>query len=80
MSTQSGIIYAPWTPEQVAALERHQASGQAHPYTCNASGCRKDLIPTVNGWICECGETQDWFNGFTLAPGLPWMTETEEKK
>ena len=75
---QPDIIRAPWTPEQVAALEHHQASCMAHPYTCNNYGCRKDLIPTTNGWVCECGETQDWFYPFTIAPGLPWMRAEEE--
>ena len=48
------------TPEQIAALNRQQHSGQVHPYTCG-SGRRTDadhldgegvLVATEDGWVC----------------------------
>ena len=63
------IIYAPWTPTQVAALNRYQQLRQGHPYTCG-SGRRTDehhldgegvLVATENGWSCPyCDYTQHW--------------------
>lgn len=63
-------IRAPWTPEQVEALNRWQASDFVHPYTCGH--CRdadpdfplRDehrLTATQSGWVCPtCHYTQDW--------------------
>lgn len=61
----SDQIKAPFTPEQVAALQFYQDSGVFHPFTC---GNRENhppemyrLTPTVRGWICQfCDYTQDW--------------------
>jgi len=53
-------VTAPWTEEQVAALNEYQHSGCFHPYTCpfNSGAC---LVATREGWVCEhCGYTQDW--------------------
>jgi hypothetical protein len=61
-------ITAPWTPVQVAALNRWQANPTVHPFTCG-SGNRMDaahttyqaghpdqdfgqLVASVNGWFC----------------------------
>ena len=51
---------APWTPEQVAALNAWQTGSATHPYTCpNNSSAR--LVPTADGWVCEgCDYTQSW--------------------
>lgn len=54
---------APWTPEQVAALERRQADTSRHAYTCANDECQSVLKPTTDGWVCEtegCGYKQDW--------------------
>lgn len=61
-------IFAPWTDEQVAALNRFQVESGMHPFTCG--GTRFDekhgdtgwrLIATRGGWICSgCDYTQDW--------------------
>jgi len=54
----SRVVYAPWTDEQVAALERRQDNDMLHEYTCN---CGHQLIPSTNGWWCEeCPYTQNW--------------------
>jgi hypothetical protein len=70
--TQHGtlILRAPWTPEQVAILNRWQECGDVHPYTCG-SGYRTNksihpdgegkLVATESGWICpNCDYTQGW--------------------
>lgn len=61
-------VRAPWTAEQVAALNRWQANADVHPFTCG-SGVRMDaahrafqashpdqdfgqLVATENGWAC----------------------------
>ncbi|MFJ3200968.1 hypothetical protein [Streptomyces sp. NPDC086989] len=59
-------ITAPWTSEQVQALNDYQERGDMHPYTCGAlhpSGRSPVLDATHSGWVCPdpaCGYTQDW--------------------
>ena len=60
---------APFTEEQVAALNAAQANPNLHPYTCG-SGRRTDaahldgegvLVATKTGWVCPyCDYRQDW--------------------
>lgn len=61
-------IVAPWTPEQIAALQDYQdgkgtwGSIPHHPYTCE-NHSHVSLIPAVNGWHCsvpECDYVQTW--------------------
>jgi hypothetical protein len=79
-------ISAPWTMDQVDALNRYQRQGSFHPFTCG--GERGDaahksyaqekgdpdwglLVATPDGWICPvCGYRQDWAHGF-MAADLP---------
>lgn len=59
---------APWTPEQVAALNARQRDGSYHPFTCG--GNRTDanhldgegvLVATPDGWVCPyCDYRQNW--------------------
>ncbi len=70
------VVNTPWTPEQVAALNRYQHAGDFHPYTCG-SGNRQDewhldgegiLVATANGWVCPyCDYKQDWAHSFSTA-------------
>jgi hypothetical protein len=70
-------LVAPFTPEQVEALNRFQKGRWMHPFTCG-SGNRTDanhldgegvLVATENGWICPyCDYTQDWAHDFMLLP------------
>jgi hypothetical protein len=58
-------LRAPWTAEQVETLNRYQASGLMHPYTCpNWHGEpveRRNLLATEAGWTCRhCDYKQDW--------------------
>jgi hypothetical protein len=71
---------APWTPEQVAALNRFQQGRWMHPFTCGSSrrtdADHKDgeglLVATEKGWICPfCDYTQDWAHEFMFQP-CPW--------
>lgn len=62
------MIRAPFTPEQVEALNRWQASNMRHPYTCPGTHpeCRehRELFVTRDGLICQCGRyKQDWAHG-----------------
>jgi hypothetical protein len=62
---------APFTPEQVEALNRWQRQGYMHPFTCpgDRTDCwdNSDLIATEAGWVCACGRyTQDWAHDFMV--------------
>ncbi len=62
------MIKAPWTPEQVEALNAYQRDPTRHPLTCG--GDRTDaahldgegvLVATPDGWRCPfCSYRQDW--------------------
>lgn len=58
------MIWAPWTDEEVVALNANQVSGAIHPYTCLRShpdGTRV-LKATADGWMCEhCDYIQKWY-------------------
>jgi hypothetical protein len=61
-------IYAPWTPEEVAALNEYQDKGVFHPFTCGHGALGQHvsgvfLVATEAGWRCpfqDCEYTQDW--------------------
>lgn len=58
-------VKAPWTQDQVAALELYQQHPRFHPYTCpyTHDWRNRRLVPTVDGWVCghpHCDYTQDW--------------------
>lgn len=77
-------IVAPWTQEQVDALNRYQREGRFHPFTC---GCRDDeahraharangdpdyglLVAGRGGWTCPvCAYAQDWAHAFMAEGG-----------
>jgi hypothetical protein len=67
------MIRAPWTPEQVAALNRFQAEGGMHPFTCgndHATGALH-LVAHEDGWHCwlpDCDYRQDWAHAFMAEP------------
>ena len=75
------VTKAPWTEDQVAALQSHQENPRVHPYTCtqrdlpghkeyaqkNGQYDHGMLVPTPNGWVCPvCSYTQNWAFMFTL--------------
>lgn len=58
-------IHAPWTPEQVAALNSWQRTGYLHPFTCGKNSEHRVLVATPDGWMCEdCDYRQDWAHAF----------------
>ena len=63
---ENGKIVAPFSSEQVEALNKYQANDLVHEYTCGAedrSQCPSGgtLIATPDGWVCPCGKyTQRW--------------------
>lgn len=66
-----GSRRAPWSSDEVAALIRHQASSNRHPYTCLRSSHRV-LVPTTDGWVClDCDYRQDWARADDTVLGEP---------
>ena len=69
----TNLIYAPWSGEQVSALNTFQQRGNIHPFTCGAvhsSGRSPLLVATPDEWICpdpSCDYTQDWAHAFMAA-------------
>jgi hypothetical protein len=78
----------PWTPEQVAALNRYQHGGWFHPFTC--AHCRDAdprwpspdehiLVATEDGWTCPtCDYTQHWAHGFMFDGPPEWFQLLKE--
>lgn len=76
-------LCAPWTVEQVAALNRWQNTGHVHPFTCGndrmdaahvtyqAGHPDQDfgqLVASIHGWFCPvCSYRQDWAHDFMAA-------------
>jgi hypothetical protein len=57
---------APWTPEQVAALNLFQTESGMHPFTCPGG---RLLTATPDGWQCShCPYTQQWAIPFMAQP------------
>jgi hypothetical protein len=67
-------IRAPWTPEQVAALNAFQQRGGMHPFTCgHEHPAHPDAVleATPKGWRCfvlGCEYEQDWAHAFMADP------------
>jgi hypothetical protein len=61
-------IHAPWTAEQVGALNRWQKLGYVHEFTCPGDHADdRALVAAADGWHClTCGYTQDWAHDFML--------------
>jgi hypothetical protein len=69
------IMKAPFSDDQVKALNAYQRIGLLHPFTCpgDQPQChdRRELIATTKGWVCQCGcYTQDWAHDFMLNPSM----------
>lgn len=66
-------ICAPWTPEQVDALNQFQSGGGMHPFTCGNDhhGTHMVLIARSDGWYCSqppCDYRQSWAHAFMAQP------------
>lgn len=70
------IIRAPWTPEQVDALNAFQRRGGMHPFTCGGehTPASPALVAYTDGWRCpqpygeSCDYRQDWAHAFMAEP------------
>jgi len=67
------VIRAPWTSEQVDALNAFQERGGMHPFTCGAEAHPVHLVLLAHrdGWRCSdpaCGYRQDWAHAFMADP------------
>lgn len=74
------IIRAPWTAEQVTALNAFQQRGGMHPFTCGGDHAPGSpaLVAYADGWRCPqpygeaCDYRQDWAHAFmAAAPAVP---------
>lgn len=76
MEAKTVTLKAPWTQEQVDALNAYQHLGNFHPYTCpyTHDWRSRRLLATVDGWVCvhpHCDYTQDWAHSRAVElPGL----------
>lgn len=67
-------IRAPFTPEQVKALNGYQETGQFHPFTCGSPSHLYHspvLVAHEDGWHCPeeaCGYRQAWALAFMASP------------
>lgn len=75
------IIRAPFTPEQVEALNAFQWSAGMHPFTCGGEHVPGSplLVARADGWHCtdpygeDCDYRQDWAHPFMADPEA-WPT------
>ncbi len=59
-------VFAPFSPDQVEALNAYQKLGYVHPYTCGR--CLAKLVAKADGWHCTapgCTYTQQWAHAYT---------------
>jgi len=76
---QVKVVKAPWTPEQVAALNEFQTAENGHPFTCGGNRTDKYhldgqgvLVATVYGWVCPyCDYEQDFAYDMMFKPVSP---------
>jgi hypothetical protein len=71
MNSQIERIYAPFSQDQVTALNAFQSNPRNHPFTCDnpvciiEDGTSAPLIVRERGWICpSCSYTQNWAHKF----------------
>lgn len=74
-------IHAPFTKEQVVALNQYQG-GPFHAFTCRDRGDHigeGELVATTRGWICpQCRYEQDWAWGFMVREGARYEANAPE--
>lgn len=78
-SGQLPVVRAPWTDEQVAALNRFQR-GPWHPFTCgHKPSSHGYLVATNLGWECRyCDYRQDWAHLFMTQ--THWDTDDDRSR
>lgn len=72
-------LRAPWTQDQVDALNAYQHLGAFHPYTCLQphEGTARYLVATTEGWVCtQCPYTQNWAHDRAVTLGIEkWLND-----
>jgi len=63
------VVHAPWTVEQVDAINNHQRTGRFHELTCrNDHAGDRTLFATSDHLICpHCTYTQTWVPNVVIA-------------
>lgn len=75
------MIKAPFTPEQVEALNNWQKAGIYHPYICGNEQCCQDLIATEQGWTCPCCDyKQNWAHNVAVKSSTQEETNIKEER
>ena len=65
-------IHAPWTENQVAALNGWQQRLDVHSFTCGNDSRHAVLVATPDGWRCvECAYQQLWAHAFMAGAPEP---------
>lgn len=62
-------IFAPFTEEQIEALNSWQRNGKFHPFTCK-NHRNISLTATADGWHCsveKCSYAQNWAHDFMVS-------------
>lgn len=64
-------VFAPWTIEQVEALNHFQGRSDVHAFKCDNLTCvggeKALLVATTTGWVCGiCPCTLDWAYDFMM--------------
>ena len=66
--TDADLVHAPFTDEQVEALNAFQKLGYFHPFTCGHDHDGDRILVAANdGWHCVypgCEYTQNWAHVF----------------
>jgi ABC-type lipoprotein export system ATPase subunit len=74
------MTHAPWTDEEVENLNKYQAAGVFHPFTCPHHSQQDVLVATHEGWVCShCDYKQDWAHDFMLdkTARTPWWEQID---
>lgn len=81
--SESEVVTAPFTTEQVESLNGYQSSGVMHEFTCGNGGhSHGRLRATSDGWVCDfegCDYTQDWAHAFMADGGWREMQDALRK-
>jgi len=63
-------VIAPWTTEEVKALNQYQKLNPTHAFICSEQHDKESvLVATEDGWICPivgCYYARDWAEDFML--------------
>jgi hypothetical protein len=75
-------IVAPWTQDEITALNRWQNLGYVHPFTCPTNHLAARILEArKDGWHCpSCDYTQNWAHDFMLTRPENPLERTAEQR